>query len=125
MYALDVLATGRIWHIAALATNSNEKQPRTALFVPGVLKTIGASGAKEIDTISPMPTQSGATFVWKSDANVQAARGSLHHTLLHFATHSVKMLQGSVIFVVNLGGVRCVSPRSLLQCDGLLVRIFA
>ena len=72
-----------------------------------------------------MPIHSGATFAWKSDANVQAARGSLHRTLLHCVKILVKMPKHSVNAVVNLGNVRCASPRSVLKFDGLLVRILA
>ena len=125
MYALDVLAMGRIWRIEALATNSNETSQSTALFVKGVLKTIGASDARQIATISPIKTQSGATFVWKSDANVQAARGSLHHTLLHCVKTLVTVPNHSVTGVVDLGNVRCASPKSVPKFDGLLVKMFA
>ena len=84
VHALAVKAMGRIWRITDLAPNHKKETQSSALFASGVLRIIGASGATKIATILPMRTQSGATFVWKNDANALAAMGSLHHMDLLF-----------------------------------------
>ena len=93
VHALDVQAMVKILHIADHAPNPNNIIQSMERFARDVQTTTSASGAREIVTIWPMPTQSGATFVWKSGANAQAAMGSLHHMDLLFVVNFVKVPQ--------------------------------
>ena len=125
VHVLDARVMGKTLHIAGHAPRPNETMWSMVPFAQDVLEITSASGAKQIATILPMRTQSGATCVWKSGANVLAAMGSLHHMDRQSVLSFVKVPQPFVIFVGNLGSVQCANLKSVPKFDGLLVKMFA